>query len=72
MTERPTATGAMARAESAHQKIEDHEKLCAERYGNINSTLDELKKLVWGVILGVAGFALMTLLAVMLHALKLA
>jgi hypothetical protein len=70
---------ALARADSAHQKIEDHEKLCAERYERINDTLSELKsdvsgqyKLLWGIVLSVGGCATVTLLAVVLHAVKLA
>ncbi|MCR5876988.1 hypothetical protein [Phenylobacterium sp. J367] len=43
MTERPSAASALARADSAHQKIESHEELCAERYRAINDTLGELK-----------------------------
>lgn len=39
----PSASAAMAKAESAHQKIDSHEELCAERYGNINDTLSDLK-----------------------------
>lgn len=36
-------------AESAHEKIDGHEKLCAERYGNINSNLSMLFKIIgWG------------------------
>lgn len=71
MTDRPTVAGAMALADSAHQKIESHERLCAERYGNIHTGLDDLKKLVWGVILGGGGFGLVTLFAVILKAVKL-
>jgi Flp pilus assembly protein TadB len=79
MTERPTVAGAMARADSAHQKIEDHEDLCAERYRAINTTLGDLKsasgdqsKLLWGIVLSIAGFTAVTLVAVVLHALRLA
>jgi hypothetical protein len=63
MTDRPSVTGAMARADSAHQKIEDHERLCAERYANINAHLGELKdgaktqsRLVIGVLLALLGW----------------
>jgi hypothetical protein len=75
----PTAAGAMARADSAHEKIEAHEDLCAERYRAINTTLGELKadvsgqyKLLWGIVLSVGGCAIVTLLAILLHAVKLA
>lgn len=63
MNERQTVAGAMARADSAHQKIDDHEKLCAERYGNINSNLDALKdgqknhsRAAWGVVLALVAW----------------
>lgn len=63
MSDRATASGAMARADAAHQKIEDHEKLCAERYANIHSTLGELKtgqrghsRAAWGIVLALLGW----------------
>lgn len=68
MPDRQTVASAYAHAEAAHAKLDGHEKLCAERYGNIHDSLGELKKLVLGVILGVAGFALVTLVAVILRA----
>lgn len=62
----------------AYAKIESHEELCAERYRAIFETLGDLKakgdnhsKLLMGVLLSIAGFTVVTLLAVMLHALKL-
>lgn len=37
------------RANAAHDKIDSHEQLCAERYGNINSNLSLLFKIIgWG------------------------
>lgn len=72
MSPPPTISTAMARADAAHAKIESHEELCAERYGNIHSALNDLKKLVWGVILGVAAFGLATLVGVLLRASRLA
>lgn len=65
MDERRTVAG-------AYQKIESHEEICAVRYANINVTLEELKKLVMGVILGGGAFAAVTLFAVVLKAVKLA
>lgn len=63
MTDRPTVAGAMARAESAHQKMDNHEAICALRYEQINTTLGELKdgakaqnKLQWGVLVAIAAF----------------
>lgn len=62
----------------AYAKIESHEELCAERYARIFESLGDLKDnagkqstLLWGVLLSVAGFTVITLIAVMLHALKL-
>jgi hypothetical protein len=71
MMERQTVAGAFA-------KIENHEALCAERYRAIFEGLGDLRakseshsKLLWGVLLSIAGFLAVTLVAVMLHALKL-
>lgn len=79
MTDRPTAAGAMARADTAHQKIDSHEELCAERYGTINSILAELRSdskaqsaLLWGIVLSVGGASVLFLMGIVLHALKLA
>lgn len=51
-----------------------HEELCAERYEGIRKILSELKddskdhrKLLWGLLLSVAGGAVITLLAVILR-----
>lgn len=73
MTERPSIAGAMARADSAHQKIDSHEELCAERYKNILDGMGDLKNgliaqrtLLQGILLGIAGFAVTTLVAVAL------
>lgn len=63
----------MARANAAHQKIEDHEELCAERYRGILEAIKDLKgdsksqsQLLWGVLLSVAAFAITTLMAILL------
>jgi uncharacterized protein YbcC (UPF0753/DUF2309 family) len=63
MTDRSSGAGAMARANSAHEKIESHEELCAERYSTIHSTLADLKadsrtqsRLVVGVLLALLGW----------------
>lgn len=62
----------------AYAKIDNHEEVCAERYARIFETLGDLKakgenhsRLLWGLLLSVAGFTVVTLIAVMLHALKL-
>jgi hypothetical protein len=59
--------------------MESHERVCAERYQNINTTLSDLKqdgkdqrKLLWGILLSFAGTIAAALLAVLLHALRLA
>jgi hypothetical protein len=63
MSERQTVAG-------AYQKIESHEDLCAVRYGNIHSSIEDLKgamtgtkktidKIVWlalTTLIGVAGW----------------
>jgi hypothetical protein len=56
MADRPTAAGAYA-------KIEAHEDLCAERYGNIHTTLSELKegqkghgRAAWGIALALVAW----------------
>lgn len=81
-----TASQAYAHAEAAHVKAEaakvqtsEHEKLCAERMAAIMQTLAELKteskdqrKLLQGLILSVAGAAILTLLAVILRGAHLA
>ena len=66
MTERQTVAGAYA-------KIDSHEEICALRYAQIASTLVDLKedskaqrRLLQTVLLAVAGFALATLLTVIL------
>lgn len=71
--ERPSVAEAYARAESAHDRIKDHEELCAERYRGILSAITDLKDeakgqrgLLWGILLSVAGFTLVTLVAVVL------
>lgn len=63
MEERTSASRAMARADSAHAKIESHEDLCAERYRTIEAVLGELKegartqsRLVVGVLLALLGW----------------
>src|SRR5262245_10048913 len=38
-----TADDALARANSAHERIESHEDLCAERYKNLHANVDEIK-----------------------------
>jgi hypothetical protein len=72
MSDRRTTAGAYA-------KIEAHEDLCAERYRAINETLGELREaagkqsaLLWGIVLSVAGSALLFLVGIVLHALQLA
>lgn len=71
MTKPQSLSGAFA-------KIEGHEELCAERYASIHATLGEMKgdasdmrKLLWAILVSVAGFALITLVAIVLHALRL-
>ncbi len=71
MDEQPTIMG-------AYRRIEGHEELCAERYDRINTTLTSLaegqsaqSKLLWGVLLSIAGFLGAVLVAVVLHALNL-
>lgn len=64
MTERKTVASAHARIDLAEQSQDDHEKLCAERYGTINEKIDDLKDgQKWAIrlsvvtLLGVAGKA---------------
>lgn len=73
MTERPTAAVALAVAENAHAKIDSHEAVCAERYANIAATLTALKldnaaqkNLLQGILLSVAGSAVLLLATVVL------
>lgn len=68
----------MARANSAHERQDGHEELCAQRYASIAEALAELKgdakgqrALLWGIILSVAGAVTMALMAIVLHAVKL-
>ena len=75
---RPTVADAMAKAEAVNERVSSHEDICAVRYGQISDILVELKsdikdqhKLLWGVLLGVAGFVAAVLVAIVLHALKL-
>jgi hypothetical protein len=79
MTDRPTVSAAMARAEAAHAKILSHEELCAERYraifdglGDLKAKSDSHSKLLWGVLLSIAGFLAVTMVAVVLKAVGLA
>ena len=51
------------RANAAHEKIDSHEQLCAERYNNINENLSLLFRVLgWGgalfltTLLGLLGF----------------
>lgn len=53
------------RAEAAHDKIDGHERLCAERYQNINKSMDDLKTglkwltaLLLSVLIAVSGWSL--------------
>jgi hypothetical protein len=62
----------------AYAKIEGHEELCAERYAVIAQTLGELKgdareqhKSLWSILLAVAGFMAVTMVAIVLNAVKL-
>lgn len=62
----------------AYAKIESHEDLCALRYAEIAETLRALKddakeqhKLLWSILLSVAGFMAVTLVAIVLNALHL-
>jgi len=78
VTERTTASQAYAHAEAAHAKMTAHEDLCASRYEVIAQTLAELKadskdqrKLLFGLLLSVAGGAIVTLVAVVLKAANL-
>lgn len=43
MTERKTVAGAHARIDLTDRAQQDHERLCAERYGTINDKIDDLK-----------------------------
>lgn len=68
-----TVEQAIAHADAAHAKLSAHEDLCAQRYGSISDSLVELRsdikdqqKLIWGLLLSVAGFAVVTLVAVLL------
>lgn len=79
MSNRVTAAEAKARADSAHEKIDSHEDICAERYASIHTSLAELKddfrgqgRLLIGILLSIAGFGIVSLVAIILHALKLA
>lgn len=72
MNERQTVAGAYA-------KIEGHEEVCAERYSSINTTLGKLESaairqsaLLWGIVLSVGGTAILFLVGIVLHALRLA
>lgn len=65
----PTAQKALSRADAAHDRIEAHEDLCAERYGNIHGRLDQVVKILgWGgttiamVMIGVIGFLLVRMI----------
>jgi len=62
----------------AYAKIEGHEELCAERYAEIGQTLGDLKadardqhKLLWSILLSVAGAMAATLGTIVLKAVKL-
>jgi hypothetical protein len=65
-------SGERRTVEGAYRKIESHEEICAIRYEGINASLVKLEKLIWSVLLSIAGFLAVTLVAVVLHALKLA
>ena len=47
---RQLAQAAMERASEAEHAIESHERLCSERYGNINETLRELRSIMKGTV----------------------
>lgn len=62
----------------AYAKIEGHEELCAERYAVIAQTLGDLKadardqhKLLWSILLSVAGAMAATLGTIVLKAANL-
>ncbi|WP_037500809.1 hypothetical protein [Sphingomonas jaspsi] len=42
----PSVHDAMARADSAHQLIESHEDICAERYAHIHTAIGGVKETV--------------------------
>lgn len=53
------------RAEAAHDKMDAHERLCAERYQNINNSMSDLKTglkwlagLLLSVLIAVSGWSL--------------
>lgn len=53
------------RADAAHDKMDSHERLCAERYMNINKSIDDLKTglkwlagLLLSVLIAVSGWSL--------------
>ena len=64
---RQTVAGAYAEAENAKKALKSHEDICAVRYASIHETLGELKKLVWGMILGGGGLFGVSLLAMVLR-----
>lgn len=79
MSDRQTVAGAYAKAQHAIDKQEAHEDLCAVRYKALEDAIADLKsavggqyKLLWGIVLSVGGTALVTLVAVVLRAVKLA
>jgi len=63
MADRKTVSDAYNHADNAHQKIDSHEELCAERYKNIHETLGEVKdaikshqKIAWGLVIAILGW----------------
>jgi len=73
-----TPSDAYNHADKAHQKIDSHEELCAERYNNISITLTDMKatisghgKLMWGILTAVSTSSVGLLVAIAFKALKL-
>lgn len=63
MTESTAAVAyeARNRANAAHDKIEAHEDLCAERYRNINESVAEIKNILKWAGSGIIGLMLTVL-----------
>jgi len=59
-----TAAEAMAHAQAAHEKVEAHEDLCAERYAHIKTSIGDVKDSVTTItkILGWGGSIFATIL----------
>jgi hypothetical protein len=63
MSNRPTVASALARADEAHLKLDGHERLCAERYKNLDEKMDAVtgaikshQKIAWGIVVALVGW----------------